>query len=116
MIRREGEDGDKYSRESVIIVEYTVMRRPRCPKKPTMALQVKVELRGVNYIGIHDGAGRTVPTPVGDVWRWEETNVVTFSDNDDSDFGVYFSGLASLWRIMNERRANICRNRQTYLE
>ena len=80
-----------------------------------MALQVEVELGGVNYIGIHYGASRTVPTPICDVGRWEETNVVSFSDNDDGNLGAYFSRLAGLWLILNERMINICGKRQTNL-
>ena len=80
-----------------------------------MALQVEVELGGVNYIGIHDRASRTIPTPICDVRCWEKPDVMSSPDDNDGDLGAYFSRLAGLWLILNERMINICRSaRQTF--
>ena len=66
-----------------------------------MALQVEVELGGVNYICIHDRASWTVPTSICDIGCWEKADVMPFSDNDDCDLGAYVSGSAGLWLILN---------------
>ena len=60
------------------------------------ALQVEIELGRVCYVSIHDGAGRAVPAPICNVGWWKETNVMTFSNNNDSDRWIYASVLACL--------------------
>ena len=80
-----------------------------------MALQVKIELGGVNYICIHDRASRAVPTSICDVGCWEEPYVVPFSDDNNSDLGVYVSRSAGLWLILYERMIHVRRKRQTNL-
>ena len=80
-----------------------------------MALQVEVELGGVNYICIHDRASRTVPTPICDIGCWEKPDVMPLSDNNDGELGVYFSRSAGLWLILNERMIHISGKRQTNL-
>ena len=54
-----------------------------------MALQVEVKLGRVNDVPIHDGAGWTIPTPIRILRRREEPDVVTFSNNNDGDLGLY---------------------------
>ena len=61
-----------------------------------MALQVEIELSRVCYVGVDDGAGRAIPAPICDVGCREKTNVMTFSNNNDSDRWIYSSVLACL--------------------
>jgi len=61
-----------------------------------VALQVKIEFGRVNHVTIHDGAGRAVPTPIRDVAHREETNVMSFSNDNDGDLGAYSGFLTRL--------------------
>lgn len=59
-----------------------------------MALQVEIELCRVYHVGVHDGAGWAIPALISDAGSWEESNVVAFSNNNDSDCWIYSSVLA----------------------
>jgi hypothetical protein len=54
-----------------------------------MALQVEIELGRVNDLGVNDSASRAISTSIRDIWGWEETDMVAFSDNDYGDLRVY---------------------------
>jgi len=62
-----------------------------------MALQVEIELGGMNDVSIHDGASRAVPTPICDVGCWKKPDVMPFSDNNDGDLRVYVNRFAGLF-------------------
>ena len=80
-----------------------------------MALQEKIELGGVNYIGIHHRASWAVPTPICDVGCWEKPDVMPFSDDNDSNLGAYVGRSAGLWLILSEQMIHVRRKRQTNL-
>ena len=61
-----------------------------------MALQVEIEFGRVNHVTIHDGAGWAIPAPIRDVALREETNVMSFSNDNDGDLGIDSDFLARL--------------------
>ena len=61
-----------------------------------MALQVEVEFGRVNYVTVHDRASRAIPTFISPICRGEETNVMSFPNDNNGDVGGYSEFLACL--------------------
>lgn len=56
-----------------------------------MRLKIEIHLEGVNDIAIDDSTSTTVATPVSFIRSLrEESNMVTFANDDYSDFRIYF--------------------------
>ena len=86
----------KYSREPILVVQYAIVGRSRSSEETAMALQVEIEFGRVNYVAIHNGTGRTVPTSICVFGRREEANVVAFPNDDNGNLGSYSYFLACL--------------------
>ena len=59
-----------------------------------MTLQVEVELGRVNYVTIHNGASRAIPTSICVLGRREEADMMAFSNDNDGNFWSYSYFLA----------------------
>lgn len=73
-------------REFVLIIEYIVVRRSRGAEEASVGLEVPIEICRMCNVGINHCASFAVAGPirVGFI-AGEKSNVMTLSDNNDSD-------------------------------
>ena len=69
-----------------------------------MTLQIEIEFGRMNHVTIHDGASRAISAPICDARRREETNVMTFSDNNDGDLRINTGLLACPYESRMSKR------------
>ena len=92
---------EKYIREIVLVVQHVIMRWPRCAQQTTVRLQIEIKFGGMGNLGVHHSSCPAVTASIC-ICRglWEESDVVTLSDDDDGNLGGHSDLFASSCEVI----------------
>ncbi len=92
---------EKYIREIVLVVQHVIMRWPRRAQQTTVRLQIEVKFGGMGNLCVHHSSCPAVTASIC-ICRglWEESDVVTLSDDDDGNLGGHSDLFASGYDVI----------------